>query len=103
MSEQLDTLHHVAIVVDDIAKAIDWYKSEFKCEVAYQDATWGFLKFANAHLALVLPSQHPAHIALVSEKATVHPGLKAHRDGTRSVYITDTAGNAVELMDPTSL
>lgn len=103
MTENLDSVHHVAIEVKNIAEAIDWYRSQFSCEVAYQDATWGFLKFANLHLALVLPGHHPPHIAFVSDRATTHPGLKPHRDGTRSVYISDVAGNAVELMDPTSL
>ena len=103
MTGQLDALHHVAISVEDIAKAVEWYSATFRCEVAYHDSTWAFLKFSNLHLALVLPGQHPPHIAFVSDKATVHPALKAHRDGTRSVYISDSSGNAVELMDPTSL
>ncbi len=103
MSEPLDVLHHVAISVDNIATAVSWYTTSFKCEISYQDETWAFLKFANMSLALVLPNQHPPHIAFVSDKATVHPALKSHRDGTRSVYISDSAGNAVELMDPTSL
>lgn len=103
MSDPLDVVHHIAISVDDIAKAVEFYMSSFRCEVAYRDETWAFLKFANLHVALVLPDQHPPHVAFVSDKATIHPALKAHRDGTRSVYISDTAGNAVELMDPTSL
>lgn len=103
MSGPLDALHHVAVSVDDIEKAVEWYTTTFRCEIAYQDATWAFLKFANLHLALVLPGQHPPHIAFVSDKATFHPALKAHRDGTRSVYISDSSGNAIELMDPASL
>ena len=103
MTTTLDTVHHVAISVDDIGSAVEWYQSTFRCEIAYQDATWAFLKFANLHLALVLPGQHPPHIAFVSDRATTHPALKPHRDGTRSVYISDSASNAVELMDPTSL
>ncbi|HQX50695.1 MAG TPA: VOC family protein [Planctomycetaceae bacterium] len=103
MSEQLDSLHHIAISVDNIATAVDWYRSTFQCEIAYQDDTWAFLKFANLHLALVLPNQHPPHIAFVTPRAAQFGELKAHRDGTRSIYISDPAGNAVELMDPASL
>lgn len=102
-SGQLDSLHHVAISVSDIAEAVEWYRNHFRCEVAYQDKTWAFLKFANLHVALVLPAQHPPHIAFVTPEAAKRDDLKAHRDGTRSVYIHDCAGNAVELMDPTSL
>ena len=103
VADQLDSMHHVAIEVRDIAESVEWYRTEFRCEISYQDATWAFLKFANLHLALVLPGHHPPHIAFVSAKATTHPGLKPHRDGTRSVYISDVSGNSVELMDPTSL
>ncbi|MBL8818474.1 MAG: VOC family protein [Planctomyces sp.] len=102
-SGQLDSLHHVAISVTDIAAAVDWYRTNFACDIAYQDPTWAFLKFANVHVALVLPNQHPPHLAFVTPRATERTDLKVHRDGTRSVYIYDPAENAVELMDPTSL
>lgn len=100
---ELDAMHHVAIEVKNIGESVQWYCQKFCCEIAYQDETWAFLKFANLHLALVLPGHHPPHIAFSSQSAIGHPGLKPHRDGTRSVYISDNAGNSVELMDPTSL
>jgi catechol-2,3-dioxygenase len=103
MSQNLDSLHHVAISVKDIAAAVDWYRSTFRCEIVYQDATWAFLKFANLHLALVLPGQHPPHLAFVTPAAASFGELKPHRDGTRSIYISDVSGNAVELMDPDSM
>jgi catechol 2,3-dioxygenase-like lactoylglutathione lyase family enzyme len=103
MSEPLDSFHHIAISVDNIATAVEWYTGNFRCEIAYQDATWAFLKFANLHLALVLPNQHPPHIAFATPRAAEFGELKTHRDGTRSIYISDSAGNAVELMDPASL
>lgn len=101
----LDTLHHVAVAVDDVAAAVDWYRNRFQCEVAYQDETWAMLRFANCHLALVIPGQHPPHLgfAVPTETATRHGTLKAHRDGTRSIYIADPAGNPVELLDAASL
>ena len=103
MSDQLDAVHHVAISVKNIAEAVDWYRSTFKCEIEYQDDTWALLKFANTSMALVIPEQHPPHMGFVSDKAASYGELKTHRDGTRSVYISDCSGNAVELMDPTSL
>ena len=102
-SADLDSMHHVAVEVKDIATSVDWYREKFRCEIDYQDDTWAFLRFANLHLALVLPGHHPPHIAFSSAAAIDHPGLKPHRDGTRSVYISDDSGNSVELMDPTSL
>lgn len=103
MSPALDSIHHIAISVEDIAKAVSWYQKTFSCEIEYQDETWALLKFANASLALVLPNQHPPHIGFVSPKAESYGELKTHRDGTRSIYISDSSGNAVELLDPESV
>ena len=103
LSQTLDSLHHIAISVDDVSKAVDWYRQTFRCEVEYQDETWAMLKFANASLALVIPGQHPPHLGFATPRAASHGELKTHRDGTRSVYISDSAGNAVELLDPDSV
>jgi catechol 2,3-dioxygenase-like lactoylglutathione lyase family enzyme len=94
----LDSIDHIAIPVENIATALDWYKKKFQCEVTYQDDTWAFIKFDNIKLALVIPSQHPAHIAFVSPEAEKSGALKLHRDGTRSCYVTDPAGNSIEIM-----
>ena len=94
----LDSIDHIAIPVENVATALDWYKKKFNCEVTYQDDTWAFIKFDNIKLALVIPSQHPAHIAFVSPEAEKSGPLKLHRDGTRSCYVTDPAGNSIEIM-----
>jgi catechol 2,3-dioxygenase-like lactoylglutathione lyase family enzyme len=99
----LSTIHHIAIRVNNIAESVQWYREQFQCEIAYQDATWALLKFANTSLALVIPEQHPPHIGFTCDRAGEYGELKTHRDGTRSIYISDPSGNAVELMDPTSL
>jgi catechol 2,3-dioxygenase-like lactoylglutathione lyase family enzyme len=94
----LDSVHHVAVSVKDIKAAVDWYTRTFQCKVSYQDDTWAFLEFANLKLALVIPSQHPPHLAFVSPEAEKFGTLKPHRDGTRSCYVTDPAGNSIEIM-----
>ena len=94
----LDSVHHLAISVKDIKTAVEWYTRTFHCKISYQDDTWAFLEFANLKLALVLPSQHPPHVAFVSPEAEKFGTLKPHRDGTRSCYVTDPAGNSVEIM-----
>lgn len=101
----LDSLHHVAVAVSDVAAAVRWYRETFQCEIAYQDDTWAMLRFANCHLALVIPSQHPPHLGFVVPKETAegHGELKTHRDGTRSIYIADPAGNPVELLSADSV
>lgn len=99
----LDRLHHVAIQVEDVARAVRWYQEMFKCEVTWQDETWALINFSNASLALVIPGEHPPHLAFTMEEAEIHGELKTHRDGTRSVYIEDSEGNVVECMDAKSV
>ena len=100
ISHELDAVDHVALSVTDIREALDWYHRHFQCDVLYQDDTWALVQFSNIKLALVIPSQHPPHLGLVTPKAADFGALKPHRDGTRSVYITDPAGNSLELLAP---
>jgi catechol-2,3-dioxygenase len=97
-ADVLDILDHVAIPVRDVAAAADWYVKKFRCRVTYQDDTWAFLEFGNANLALVIPNQHPPHVALLRPDAEKFGPLTTHRDGTRSCYVNDPCGNSVEVM-----
>lgn len=94
----LDRLDHLAISVRDIAEAVTWYTRTFRCTVSYQDATWAFLDFANLKVALVVSEQHPPHVALARTDAATFGTLTTRRDGTRSTYVKDPSGNAVEIM-----
>lgn len=97
---KLDALHHVAIQVKDIGRALQWYSENFNAETVYLDDTWAMLRFKNIYLALVVPDQHPPHIAIEHDGAERHGTLKKHRDGTESIYIKDSEGNTLELMKP---
>ncbi len=99
-STSLDRLDHVAIAVSSVADAVRWYREHFRCEVVYEDSTWALLRFANTQLALVVPEQHPPHVGFISDEAEKYGDLTPHRDGTRSVYVLDPAGNAVEILKP---
>ncbi|MEZ6073647.1 MAG: VOC family protein [Pirellulales bacterium] len=99
----LDSIHHVAIQVDDVDKSVEWYQQMFQCDVTYRDGTWALLDFANVRLALVSHDEHPPHIGLVSSQAGVSGGLTLHRDGTKSRYVNDPSGNSVELLEPKSV
>lgn len=94
----MDRLHHVALAVTDIRAALAWYRAQFEVETVYEDETWALLRFANIDLALVLPGQHPSHIAIERPDAARHGPLKTHRDGTASVYVDDPFGNVIEIM-----
>jgi catechol-2,3-dioxygenase len=100
---KLDAVHHVAVSVNNVQEAVQWYTSRFRCEVRYQDATWALLAFENIQLALVIPSQHPPHVSFVSAEAARFGPLKRHRDGTESTYIQDPGGNPVEVLAEESL
>ena len=97
---ELDTLHHVAVQVSDIERALKWYSENFKSEIVYLDDTWALLRFQNIYLALVVPGQHPPHIAIEHDAADTYGPLTKHRDGTESIYIKDSEGNTIELMKP---
>lgn len=99
----MDKVHHIAIEVEDIDRAIAWYESRFDCKVGYRDDTWAMLDFENVKLALVIPSQHPRHVGFSRPDAAKFGKVKTHRDGTVSVYVKDSEGNAVEIIDAKSV
>jgi catechol 2,3-dioxygenase-like lactoylglutathione lyase family enzyme len=94
----MDKIHHIAIQVTDISEALQWYLNNFKTKILYQDTSWAFLEFENINLALVLPNQHPSHIAFEKDDAQKYGQLTPHRDGTASVYISDPFGNQIEIL-----
>ena len=91
-------LHHAAVCVTDIPKACDWYANTLGATVSYQDETWALLKLDNTSLALVIPSQHPPHLAFENDQADKFGPLTPHRDGTASVYVEDPFGNIIEFL-----
>ncbi len=96
----MDRLHHIAITVTDIAQAVAWYQNRFDIVVAYEDDSWALLRFEDCALALVLPDQHPPHLAVERADAASYGPLIPHRDGTASVYINDPWGNVIEILKP---
>jgi len=99
----MDRIHHVAIQVDDIGPALNWYRQQFDCHVDYEDDSWALIRFENLALALVKPGQHPPHIGIPRDDAGRFGPLKSHRDGSASVYIHDPCGNALEILDAQTL
>ncbi len=98
-AEHLDSLHHIAISTSNLKESLRWYREHFRCEVTYEDDTWAMLRFDNVSLALVVSEQHPPHLGFMVPEASRFGPLKTHRDGTRSTYIADPAGNVVEMVD----
>ena len=88
----MESIDHIAIVVTNINHAVNWYTKNRDCEVIYQNETWADLQFENIKLALVLPQDHPPHIAFEDNSIE---GTE-HRDGSESIYEHDTFGNIIE-------
>ena len=63
----MDKIDHIAIQTVSIKDSVLWYKKMFKCEIEYEDDSWALIKFENTKLALVVPDQHPPHIAINRE------------------------------------
>ena len=89
----MERIDHIALVVTNIKKGVQWYTQNRDCKVKYEDDTWALLEFANVDLALVLAADHPPHIAF--EDKTLINGVKL-RDGSESVYDHDSFGNIIE-------
>ena len=94
----MERLHHVALPVTDMRKAVDWYETSFDVRKVYEDDSWALLGFENISLALVIPGEHPPHIAVERLDAERQGPLTAHRDGTASVYVDDLWGNPIEYL-----
>ena len=92
-------IDHIAVQVDNIYEACEWYYGHFGANVSYFDQSWALLEFNNVKLALVLPNQHQNHIAVeVNPKKYPNLDFKQHRDGSSYHYLTDPWGNCVELI-----
>jgi len=95
---------HIAIVVANISKSIEWYSERFsEFKLLYSDDTWAIANIGELRLAFVLKTEHPRHIAFTPEEDLVHPDFvdkptKLHRDGTSSFYINDPDGNTIEIL-----
>jgi len=95
----MDNIEHIALSVSDIKEALGWYRSHFDVRTLYEDETWAMMRFSNIDVALVVPGQHPPHIAVKRRNAESFGKLQQHRDGTASVYINDPFDNVIEVID----
>lgn len=98
----MDKIHHIAVSVSDIKEALGWYRSQFDVQTLYEDESWAMMRFSNVDLALVVPGQHPPHIAIKRPNAESFGKLQYHRDGSASVYVKDPFDNVIEVLDDCS-
>ena len=97
------TIDHIAILVDDLAVAEEWYTDKLDCKICYKDEKYIRIKLENLYVALIDKKHYPhAHFGVIVDKMqdlpvelgeTVH-----HRDGTVGVYVKDPFGNYLEYI-----
>ena len=95
----LSLIDHLAIVVNDVSKSVEYYSKNFVCNVKFEDDTWSLLEFQNINLALVTQEEHPNHFAVVDENLSKNSNMKYHRDGIGYIYSQDLDNNFIEIID----
>lgn len=110
---KLKRIGHVAICVQDIDRAVEFYKN-LGMEVAWQDADWAYLKAGEDGLALLSPgyaqagphfgfifrdrAEMEANYEQLSSQNVKVTKIHDHRDGTASFYGQDPDGNWFEYL-----
>lgn len=97
--DDLQRVDHITLAVANIEATLRWYTTSFNCRVVRQDATYAEIEFENLTIALSLPSQESPHLAFVRPDAQTFGRLAPARDGRMSLYVSDPAGNLVELLE----
>jgi len=113
--EGVHRLGHVAIRVDDVARAKSFYMN-LGMKLVWDDTDWCYLEAGESRdgLALLGPGYKAAgphfafHFTNKEEIERLHYSLKNqgmkvgalhdHRDGTSSFYLKDTEGNWLEML-----
>ena len=87
----MEKIDHIGIVVNNVKRAAMWYTEHFDCKIKKEYKNWILLEFENVDLALVLPHEHPQHIAFVDES------IKGDSfNGFEYTYDHDTFGNIIK-------
>ena len=94
-------LDHIAINVEEIKTASDWYTKNLGAKIDYIDETWAMLDINGTKLALTVSLQHPPHLAFTLQSLEDFPKgeeIRYHRDGSAYLYIEDPDGNTIEYV-----
>ena len=94
---------HIAILVDDLTKAKEWYCDKLAAKVTFRDEKYIRIKLENTNIALIDKKHYPcAHFDILVENIADLPLEKGevvkHRDGTIGVYVKDPFGNYLEYI-----
>jgi len=96
-------IDHIAILVDDLKLAEEWYMKRVNGSVTFRDQKYIRIQVGNTNIALIDRKHYPnAHTAILMENLEDLPLEKGeivrHRDGTIGVYEEDPFGNYLEYI-----
>ena len=96
-------IDHIAIKVDDLEVAEEWYCNNLAAEVTFRDEKYVRIKVENTNIALIDKKHYPwEHIAILVENKEELPHKLGetieHRHGTVGVYVKDPFGNYLEYI-----
>lgn len=94
---------HVAILVDDLEQAEEWYLEHLSGVVTHRDKKYVRIQIENTNIALIDKNHYlHAHIGILVENKEDLPVDKGivvkHRDGTIGVYVKDPFDNYLEYI-----
>ncbi len=96
-------IDHIAILVDDLKLAEEWYMKRINGTVAFRDNKYTRIQIGNTNIALIDKKHYPsAHIGVLIDNLEDLPLEKGeivrHRAGTIGVYEEDPFGNYLEYI-----
>tara|TARA_R110000824_G_scaffold384450_1_gene578453 strand:+ start:1512 stop:1850 length:339 start_codon:yes stop_codon:yes gene_type:complete len=99
----MSVVDHIAIVVDDLLVAEEWYVEKLSGKVTFRDQKYIRMRVSNTNIALIDKKHYPhPHFGILVEKIEDLPlelGESVyHRDGTVGVYVKDPFGNYLEYI-----
>ena len=99
----MSIVDHIAILVDDLSAAEEWYTEKLAGKVAFRDSKYIRMTVSNTNIALIDKNYYPhAHFGILVEKKEDLPlelGEAVYqRDGTIGVYVKDPFGNYLEYI-----
>ena len=99
----MSVVDHVAILVDDLTVAEEWYVEKLSGKVTFRDSKYIRMRVSNTNIALIDKRHYPhPHFGILVEKIEDLPlelgDTVNHRDGTVGVYVKDPFGNYLEYI-----
>ena len=103
MRLMMSIVDHIAVLVDDLNVAEEWYIQKLSGKVTFRGPKYIRMRVSNTNIALIDKRHYPhPHFGILVEKIEDLPlelgDTVYHRDGTVGVYVKDPFGNYLEYI-----